>query len=50
VGHKVEVIGIKQRYEIEHNSDSLNSAIGSSTPEKATLTVNAVKTTAAKCP
>jgi hypothetical protein len=33
-----------------NNRDSLNSAIGSSTPEKATLTVSALKMMAAKCP
>jgi len=49
VGHKVEVIGITSDTKL-NNSDSRHSAIGSSTQEKATLTVNAVKTTAAKCP
>jgi hypothetical protein len=49
VGHKVEVIGITSDTKL-NNRDSLNSAIGSSTPEKATLTVSSVKMMAAKCP
>jgi hypothetical protein len=56
VGHKVEVIGITSDTKL-NNSDSLNAAIGSSTQEKATLTVSAVKLTvsavkmiAVKCP
>ena len=49
LGHKVEVIGITSDTKL-NNSDSFNSAIGSSTPEKATLTVSSVKTIAAKCP
>jgi len=49
VGHKVEVIGITSDTKL-NDSDSRNSAIGSSTPEKATLTVSAVKMIAAKCP
>jgi hypothetical protein len=49
VGHKVEVIGITSDTKL-NNSDSLNAAIGSSTQEKATLTVSAVKMIAAKCP
>jgi hypothetical protein len=49
VGHKVEVIGITSDTKL-NNRDSLNSAIGSSTPEKATLTVSALKMMAAKCP
>jgi hypothetical protein len=48
VGHKVEVIGITSDTKL-NNRDSLNSAIGSSTPEKATLTVSAVKMMAATC-
>jgi len=48
VGHKVEVIGITSDTKL-NNRDSLNSAIGSSTPEKATLTVSALKMMAAKC-
>ena len=49
VGHKVEVIGITSDTKL-NNSDSFSSAIGSSTHEKATLTVSSVKTIAAKCP
>jgi hypothetical protein len=49
VGHKVEVIGITSDTRL-NNSDSFNSAIGSSAHEKATLTVSAVKMIAAKCP
>jgi hypothetical protein len=49
VGHKVEVIGITSDTKL-NNSDSFNSAIGSSAHEKATLTVSAVKMIAAKCP
>ena len=49
VGHKVEVISITSDSKL-NNSDSRNSAIGSSTHEKATLTVSAVKMMAAKCP
>jgi len=48
VGHKVEVIGITSDTKL-NNSDSFNSAIGSSAHEKATLTVSAVKMIAAKC-
>jgi hypothetical protein len=47
VGHKVEVITSDTKL---NNSDSLNSAIGSSTPQKATLTVSSVKMMAATCP
>jgi hypothetical protein len=49
VGHKVEVIGITSDSKL-NNSQALHSAIGSSTPEKATLTVSSVKMIAAKCP
>ena len=49
VGHKVEVIGITSDTKL-NNSDSFSSAIGSSTHEKATLTVSSVKMIAAKCP
>jgi len=49
VGHKVEVIGITSDTKL-NNSDVLNSAIGSSTPQKATLTVSSVKMIAATCP
>jgi hypothetical protein len=49
VGHKVEVIGITSDTKL-NNSDLLSSAIGSSTPQKATLTVSSVKMIAAKCP
>src|SRR5713226_6305629 len=46
VGHKVEVIGITSDTKM-NNSESFNSAIGSSTQEKATLTVSSVKMIAA---
>jgi hypothetical protein len=49
VGHKVEVIGITSDTKL-NNSDSFSSAIGSSTHEKATLTVSSVKMIAEKCP
>jgi hypothetical protein len=49
VGHKVEVIGITSDTKL-NNSDVRNSAIGSSTHEKATLTVSSLKMMAAKCP
>jgi hypothetical protein len=49
LGHKVEVIGITSDTKLNH-SESFRTAIGSSTHEKATLTVNAVKMIAATCP
>jgi hypothetical protein len=49
VGHKVEVVGITSDTKL-NDSDSFNSAIGSSTHEKATLTVTTVKMIAATCP
>src|SRR5712692_1385230 len=49
VGHKVEVIGITSDTKLNH-SESFNFAIGSSTHEKATLTVSLVKMIAATCP
>ncbi|HEX9605775.1 MAG TPA: hypothetical protein VF962_00965 [Gemmatimonadaceae bacterium] len=49
VGHKVEVIGITSDTKLNHR-ESFNSAIGSSTHEKATLTVSSVKMIAANCP
>jgi len=49
VGHTVEVIGITSDTKL-NNSDSFSAAIGSSTHEKATLTVSSVKMIAAKCP
>ena len=49
VGHKVEVVGITSDTKL-NNSDAFNSAIGSSTHEKATLTVTSVKMVAATCP
>jgi hypothetical protein len=48
VGHRVEVIGITSDTKL-NNSDSFSSAIGSSTHEKATLTVSSVKMLAATC-
>jgi hypothetical protein len=49
VGHKVEVIGITSDTKL-NNRDSFSSAIGSSTHEKATLTVSSVTMIAATCP
>jgi hypothetical protein len=49
LGHKVEVIGITSDTKLNH-SESFRTAIGSSTHEQATLTVNAVKMMAATCP
>ena len=49
LGQKVEVIGITSDTKM-NNSDSFNSAIGSSTRETAMLTVSSVKMIAAKCP
>ena len=49
VGQQVEVIGITSDTKL-NNSDSFSAAIGSSTHEKATLTVSSVKMIAAKCP
>jgi hypothetical protein len=48
MGHKVEVIGITSDTKL-NNSDSLSAALGSSTHEKATLTVSSVKMIAATC-
>jgi hypothetical protein len=48
VGHKVEVVGITSDRRL-NDSDAFNSAIGSSTHEKATLTVTSVKMIAATC-
>jgi hypothetical protein len=49
VGHKVEVIGITSDRKL-NNRDLFSAAIGSSTHEKATLTVSSLKMMAAKCP
>jgi hypothetical protein len=49
VGHKVEVVGITSDARL-NDSDAFNAAIGSSTHEKATLTVTSVKMMAATCP
>jgi hypothetical protein len=49
VGQKVEVVGITSDTKL-NDSDAFNSAIGSSTHEKATLTVTSVKMIAATCP
>jgi len=48
LGHKVEVIGITSDTKL-NKSDSFRSAIGSSTQDKATLTVSSVKMIAATC-
>ena len=49
VGDKVEVIGITGDTKL-NNRDLFSSAIGSSTHEKATLTVSSLKMMAATCP
>ena len=49
LGHKVEVIGITSDTKL-NKSDSFRSAIGSSTREKATLTVRSVRMMAKTCP
>jgi hypothetical protein len=49
VGHQVEVVGITSDAKL-NDSDAFNSAIGSSTREKATLMVTSVKMIAASCP
>jgi hypothetical protein len=49
MGHQVEVIGITSDTKL-NKSDSFRSEIGSSTHEKATLTVRSVKMIAATCP
>ena len=48
VGHEVEIIGITSDARL-NNSDALSSAIGSSTHERTTLTVDSVKMLPAKC-
>ena len=48
MGHTVEVIGVTSDTKL-NNSDAFSSAIGSSTHEKATLTVSLVKMIAATC-
>jgi hypothetical protein len=49
LGHKVEVIGITSDTKMNHR-DSFHLAIGSSTQDKATLTVSSVTRIAAPCP
>jgi hypothetical protein len=49
MGHKVEVIGITSDTKMNH-SDSFHLAIGSSTQDKATLTVSSVTLIGATCP
>jgi len=49
LSHKIEVVGITSDTKL-NNSDSFNSAIGSSTREKATLSVSSVKLIGATCP
>ncbi len=48
VGHEVEIIGITSDARL-NNRDALSSAIGSSTHERTTLTVESVKMLRAKC-
>ena len=49
LGHKIEVVGITSDTKM-NNSDSFSSAIGSSSRERATLTVTSVRMIAATCP
>jgi hypothetical protein len=49
IGHKVEIVGITSDTRL-NNTDSFNSAIGSSARERATLTVRSVKMITATCP
>ena len=49
VGHRVEVIGITSDTKMNH-SESFHLAIGSSTQDKATLTVSSVTLIGATCP
>jgi len=49
LGHKIEVVGITSDTKM-NNSDSFSSAIGSSSHERATLTVTSVRMIAATCP
>jgi hypothetical protein len=49
MGHKVEVVGITSDTKLNH-SDAFSSAIGSSTRQKATLTVTSMKMMGATCP
>ena len=49
IGHKIEVIGITSDTKMNH-SDSFHLAIGSSTQDKATLTVSSVTLIGATCP
>ena len=49
VGHKVEVTGITSDAKLNDRA-RLSAAIGSSKPEKATLTVRSVRMIAATCP
>jgi len=49
MGHKVEVVGITSDTKL-NNSDAFSSAIGSSSHERATLTVTSVRMIAATCP
>jgi len=49
LGHKVEVVGITSDTKL-NKRDSASSAIGSSSHERATLTVSSVTMLAATCP
>ena len=49
MAHKVEVVGITSDRKL-NDSDSFSSAIGSSSHERATLTVASVRMIAATCP
>jgi hypothetical protein len=48
VGHEVEIVGITSDARLNHR-DARSAAIGSSTHERTTLTVESVKTLASKC-
>ena len=49
LGHRVEVIGITSDTKMNHR-DAFHVAIGSSTQDKATLTVSSVTRIGARCP
>ena len=49
LGHKIEVVGITSDTKL-NNRDSVSSSIGSSSHERATLTVSSVRMLAATCP
>jgi hypothetical protein len=48
VGHEIEIIGITSDAKL-NNTDALSSAVGSSTHQRTTLTVESVKMLASEC-